>query len=485
MASINAVRKAVPVKTAEGANGFKGSNEQQLRRLAMCCLLWEDNFYLDGQHVATLIAELVHKTPLAKCAEIAIEAREQSKLRHLPLLIVREMARHPTLTKSPRVVSETLARVIQRPDELTEFLAIYWKDGKCPLSKQVKLGLAQAFQKFNEYQLGKYNRDKDIKLRDVLFLCHSKPADVAPWAEKWDKEGRRVLAQEIDDRTPISERADVRTRPDGFTPGEQLYAKLVDGTLATPDTWEVELSAGKDKRATFERLMAENKLGDLAFLRNLRNMRDAGVSEDTIQSYGDNRRWGRVLPFRFIAAAKVVMQFEPMLEPWMLKCLEEQPKLSGETAILVDVSGSMFGSKVSAKSDLERFDAGAALAILGRELCERVQVFSFSNHLVEVPPRRGFALRDALKNSQAHSGTYLGQALSQLKARHPDIERVIVLTDEQSADAVTAAFHKLYVINVASNQNGVASTGHVERISGWSESVFDYIQRKEQGREEV
>ena len=480
MSSLNAVRKPTPVFTAEGARGFKGNHEQQLRRLALCCMLWEDNFYIDGQKVADLIAALVHTMPMAKVAEIAIEAREQSKLRHLPLLLVRELARHPALTKSPRVVSETLARVIQRPDELTEFLSIYWKDGKCPLSKQVKLGLAQAFAKFNEYSLAKYNRKgKDVSLKDVLFLCHSKPADLAPWAEKWDKEARRVLAQEVEDQVPISERVDVRTRPDGFTPGELLYGKLIYDQLETPDTWEVELSAGKDKKETFTRLMTENKLGDLAFLRNLRNMVEAGVPVQDIWHYGENRRWGRVLPFRFIAAARVVPHFEPHLEQWMLRCLADQPKLAGTTALLIDVSGSMFGTRISAKSDLDRFDAAAALAILGRELCERARVYSFSSALVEVPPRRGFALRDALYNSQYHGGTRLGLALTRLQTVG-QFDRIIVLTDEQSADVIRVVDdQRIYVINVASAQNGVASQGRVERVSGWSEAVFDFIQRSE------
>jgi hypothetical protein len=71
------------------------------------------------------------------------------------LLLVREMARH----KSHRaLVAETLARVIQRADELAEFVAIYWKDGRVPLSGQVKKGLAAAFPKFDEYQLAKYDR---------------------------------------------------------------------------------------------------------------------------------------------------------------------------------------------------------------------------------------------------------------------------------------------------------------------------------------
>jgi len=49
-----------------------------------------------------------------------------------------------------------VARVIQRADELAEFVAIYWKDGRVPLSGQAKKGLAAVFPKFDEYQLAKY-----------------------------------------------------------------------------------------------------------------------------------------------------------------------------------------------------------------------------------------------------------------------------------------------------------------------------------------
>ena len=67
-----------------------------------------------------------------------------------------------------------MARVIQRADELAEFVALYWKDGKQPLSKQVKKGLAKAFTKFDAYQLAKYNNRKAIvKRRDELFLCRA------------------------------------------------------------------------------------------------------------------------------------------------------------------------------------------------------------------------------------------------------------------------------------------------------------------------
>ena len=75
--------------------------------------------------------------------------------------------------------------------------------------------------------------------------------------------------------------------------------------------------------------------------------------------------------------------------------------------------------------------------------------FEFSNDLVEVPSRRGFALRDAVKDSQPHGGTELGKAVGLLPAR----DRLIVITDEQSHDLVPQ--QKGYMINVASNKNGV------------------------------
>jgi hypothetical protein len=160
----------------------------------------------------------------------------------------------------------------------------------------------------------------------------------------------------------------------------------------------------------------------------------------------------------------------------MLKCLEGRSKLEGKTVLLIDVSGSM-NAAISSKSDLMRFDAENGLAILARELCESVAVYSFSNNLVRVPDRRGFALRDAISNSQSHSSTYLGQAVATINEKET-YDRIIVLTDEQSHDAVPNAKAKGYLINVAANKNGIGY-GSWTHIDGWSEAVFDYIGENE------
>jgi TROVE domain len=444
MARLNTLNLNFGPRTHEGAPARHISPELQLRRSVLACMLWESQFYEDGVEIAGRIAELVPKVAAEKVAALAVEAREQMKLRHAPLALVREMARHKT---HRALVSETLARVIQRADELAEFVAIYWKDGRVPLSGQVKKGLAAAFPNFDEYQLAKYDRGGPIKLRDVLFLCHAKPRDTAQ---------------------------------------EAVWKRLIWGRLTTPDTWEVVLSAaggdeasaqGTDKREAWERLLREQKLGALALLRNLRNMREAGVDEALVLAALREMSTARVLPFRFLAAARYAPQWEEPLEQPMLKCVAGTGKLSGKTIVLVDVSGSMV-APLSRRSEMLRTDAAYGLAVLLREIGEKVGVFSFSADLVEVPARRGFALRDAIDVSQQHGSTYLGKAVEKLN-QNEKYDRLIVITDEQAHDTVPGPKGKGYVINVASYKNGVGY-GKWMHIDGWSESVIEYIRALEQ-----
>jgi len=435
MARLNILNLNFGPRTHEGAAARHISPDLQLRRSVLACLLWESQFYEDGVEIAGRIAELVPKVPPEKVAALAIEGRERMKLRHVPLLLVREMARHNT---HRALVSETLPCIIQRADELAEFVAIYWKDGRVPLSGQVKKGLAAAFPKFDEYQLAKYDRGGPINLRDVLFLCHAKPRDQV--------------------------QADV-------------WKKLVSGSLSAPDTWEVALSSGADKREAWERLLREQKLGALALLRNLRNMREAGVDESLVVSALGSMSTARVLPFRFLAAARFAPQWEEALEKAMLKCVAETEKLPGKTIVLVDVSGSMT-APLSRRSEMQRTDAAYGLAVLLREIAEKAAVFSFSDDLVEVPARRGFALRDAIDASQRHNSTQLGKAVETLN-RNEKCDRLIVITDEQAHDRVPAPSGKGYLINVASYKNGVGY-GKWTHIDGWSEAVIEYIRALEQ-----
>jgi len=423
-----------PARTHEGAVAQRVNVKAELRRTVLTCLLWEDTFYEKGSDIAKRIAELVARSKPEDVAALAREARAQMQLRHAPLFLTRELARRKG---AGPLVADTLENVIQRADELGEFVALYWKEMKQPLSAGVKRGLARAFIKFDAYQLAKYDRDAVVTLRDVLFLCHAKPKD----AEQ-----------------------------------EAVWKKLDENTLEPPDTWEVALSAGKDKRENFERLLSEGKLGGLAVLRNVRLMLASGVDPKLIRERLE-KGVARALPFRFVTASRHAPKLEDALENAMLKGIAELAKLAGSTGLVVDVSGSMDGT-LAKKSETTRMDAAAGLAILLREKAETFCLATFSDACVELPARRGFALRDAIVGSQAHSGTYLKRALTKLseKPEWRTLDRLIVITDEQSHDGSLAAWTpKAYVVNVAPYKHGVSYGNGWTHIDGWSERVVDYI----------
>jgi hypothetical protein len=115
------------------------------------------------------------------------------------------------------------------------------------------------------------------------------------------------------------------------------------------------------------------------------------------------------------------------------------------------------------------------VAILLREIAEKVTIYTFSDSAKLVPSRRGMALRDAMEASQPHGGTYLGTAIRSIESDHPKgYDRLVVITDEQSHDNVPAPRGKGYVINVASNRNGVGY-GEWMHVDGWSEAVVEFI----------
>jgi hypothetical protein len=273
MARINVKERTPVLRTHEGAPAKRISPLFQLRRLVLTCMLWEDLFYVDGQTVAEQIEGAVKAVKPQEAADVALEARTIGNLRHAPLLVARVMAK---LESHREKVAAVLEKIIQRADELCEFLAIYRKGNKDKISAQVKKGLAKAFTKFDEYALAKYNRDGEFKLKDALFICHAKPKDedqAKLWkkliggycANCWEKESDHKPEPKVSKKS-AGKRKTRKTRKQADGPcGNYVPAKL-----AIPDTWETELSAGKDKKETFT---------DSLQKRSWEVLRSLGISE--------------------------------------------------------------------------------------------------------------------------------------------------------------------------------------------------------------
>lgn len=145
------------LRTHEGAPATPATPEQALRRSVMACLLWEKSFYESGEDIAERIATLARQVPAPVLARLAVEARSQMNLRHAPLLLLDALCE---TGRGTSLVSQTIAEVISRPDEIGEMIAVYWRNGRRPLSAQLKKGIARAFAKFDEYQLAKWGGNK-------------------------------------------------------------------------------------------------------------------------------------------------------------------------------------------------------------------------------------------------------------------------------------------------------------------------------------
>lgn len=428
------------VKTFQGGQAVTVNPYERLKRTVMACMLFEDNFYEDGMKCADRIIELAQQCTLAQVCDVARSAAQKYRLRHVPLQLIVEVLKKKEPNSS---ISELIYDICQRPDQMTDLLALYWRDGRRPLANQLKKGLAKAFTRFDEYQLSKYNRDNPIKLRDILFLTHAKPLDDAQ---------------------------------------AELWKRLVDNKLKIADTWETRLSSGADKKESFLELIQAHKMGKLAILRNLRNMKAAGIDKKII---GDElfRNIKEMLPFQYIAAAKEVPEWEDIIEGPMIMSSSLKPKLPGDTIVVVDVSGSM-SNNLSAKSTMRLIDAACGLAILIRECCPNVAVFSFSNQFIAIPPRHGFALRDAIIASQPSGGTYLAPLLNHINMKNPVYDRLIIITDEQVADDIPVMKRgKNYILNISTCQNGFGSKNQWTTISGFSEASVDFIRELELGND--
>lgn len=434
-----------------GALAAKQSNTALLRRAVLANLLWEDVAYMDGVKVAKEIQRLIPLCPAIDVYNIALEARTMQKLRHTPLFLAVEMCKYP---EHKMFVQDLLPQIITRADMLTDFLAIYWKDGKKPIANQAKKGLAKAFHNFNEYKFAKYDRDAAIKLRDVMFLCRPKPENQYE---------------------------------------QDLFKKVADRTLATPETWEVLLSTGKDKKESWTKLITEGKIGGLAMLRNIANMRRANVDKKVINEGLEKLKSSMLMPLDFLKAFRMNPEFGRQIEDAMINSYANLPKLKGKTLFIVDVSGSM-GARMSEKSDFTRYDAACAMAMLAANQCEDYEIvctagtdYTHTGAHKYIPyPQKGFGIfkqiRETNKNI-GHGGIFTRQCLEWCndKFKGQKFDRIIVFSDSQDCDLPERRIPKPfgtynYICDVSAHTKGVNYRGAwTAEISGFSEHFITFI----------
>jgi 60 kDa SS-A/Ro ribonucleoprotein len=496
----------------EDAPAFRPRKALQLYATVVTSTL-SDKFYESGAERIGRLRELIAANDPAFVARLAVYAREQMYLRSLPLVLAVELARRES---GSDLVSRTVNRVVQRADEITELLAYYEQaNGRGAgvkrlngLSKQVQKGLALAFNKFDEYQFAKYDRDASIKLRDALFLTHPKAKDEAQQA---------------------------------------LFNKIAARKLATPYTWETELSVlgqqpfdGPEARqaafaAKWTELIESGKLGYMALLRNLRNIIEAGVGPAAIatacRTLADPRQvaQARQLPFRFLAAYRELAGTTPQAlaaqkqgkklvpersgyVPALLDALEQAVRASvanvrgfdDETRVVIacDVSGSM-QRPLSAKSSIMAYDIGLMLGMLLQSKCRNVVAGMFGDVWKTLRLPAASVLQNVQefyrREGEVGYSTNGHLVVADLLKRRVVVDKVMIFTDCQlwvsngDQQGIAALWNeyrrrvapqaRLYLFDLAGygdtplrvEQNGVYL------VAGWSDKVFEVLDALERG----
>lgn len=305
-------------KTTNRAGGEAYDTSPELKMVSILLTSFaNDQFYRSATDTFKELKTLLKEVDPLFAAKSAIYARTEFGMRSISHVLAAELGPYAS---GSRWAKRFYDKIVYRPDDMIEIIS-YLKSQKQKLPHALIRGFAEAFQKFDAYQLAKYRAEnKDIKLVDVVNMVH-----------------------------PIA--------------NENISA-LVKGTLKSTETWEAKLTkAGQQsetkeqkkilKKEAWTELLESGRIGYMALLKNLRNIIEQApdMVNRACELLVEQRRIEKslVLPFRYTTAIKelykingsrqVVVALNHAAE---LACMNV-PDFPGKTVIAVDVSGSMVG----------------------------------------------------------------------------------------------------------------------------------------------
>lgn len=318
-----------------GYVAYEMSTKEHLVTTVLTTMFGEPKFYGTTDNNIVRLASALSK--------LACYARNVGNMRSISHVLTAVIAR-----EAHDYTRATIRNVVVRPDDITEIMSCYQGIYGKPFPNAIKREIADVLQKFDEFQIAKYNGgSKALKFRDILRITHPVP------------------------------------KTEGI---EALFKKILADELETPYTWEVELSTRGNTKEVWDELIFSGKVGYMALLRNLRNIVKCGANMEPVLarlSDPEQVRKSRQLPFRFYSAYRTLSN-ERLITPEIHKALEtaltvsidNMEQIPGRTLVAVDVSGSM-SSRISAKSDVRCCDIAALFGAMASRLCEDATVCYF------------------------------------------------------------------------------------------------------------
>ena len=335
--------KQVQTVNRDGFPAYQMSDKEHLVTAVLTTMFGEPKYYgSTDSDIVRLATDCAKRDPEFLC-NLAVYARNEFNMRSVSHVLTCVIAR-----EASEYTRKTVRNVIVRADDILEIMACYETMYGKPWPNALKREVAEQLQRFDEYQLAKYNGGKrSITFKDVLRITHPTPAN-----------------KEI----------------------EALFGKVLSDTLETPYTWETELSARGNTAEVWNELIASGKVGYMALLRNLRNIVKSGADiEPVLARIADPEQVAksRQLPFRFFSAYRTLENDRLMtpeihraLDAALTASVDNMETLAGRTLIAVDASGSM-GCLVSRNSTVRCRDIAALFGAMASRICEDATVCFF------------------------------------------------------------------------------------------------------------
>jgi len=381
-------------RTHEGGAAFVRDAASELFLLAATNMVQEDTFYERADERDRRYRELVHAVTASDPAFIAGADPDGGRVGLVQYLRQTMLMRSATVVMAAEYIAaggehgrSVIARALQRADEPAELVGYWLTNYGRNLPMPVKRGVADAVRRlYTERAALRYDGlSRQIRMADVIELVHPSPRDERQSALFKHLLDRRHHDDAVGDpaKLPMLAAAAVLEA----VPVDERRALLRErGPAALADagfSWERLsgwLPGGMDAEA-WESVIPS--MGVMALVRNLRNFDRAGISDASIEQVIakiteiDEVANARLFPYQVWAAYKHAPSdsWKRALGRTLEHTVANIPALDG-TLVLIDTSGSM-QSPVSRRSDMQRVEAAAVMAVATAKRASNVDVVIF------------------------------------------------------------------------------------------------------------
>lgn len=480
---------AIPEPTHQmvgGGIGYKLEDKLHLLTILNTYML-QDTYYKSATEFLAEFSELISKIALAD-PEFVAKAIVYSRCHASGLRTINQVASVLALpflsgTSYAKLLYSSFDKknkkggMIYRPDDMKAILDTYKTlGGKGVMPNSMKKAFKKAIEELDTYSLLKYKKD----IIDVANLVHPNPNNSNATVEV---DGEKIP-------TIIAIMRGAKVSADTWETGLSDVGQVVKEFDLSEEEKEQALKQGKN--AVFSDLLKENKLGYLAAIRNINNIVKNDSDGETTKmlanliSDSTKIRAAKIMPQQLAnaylygsTAVPVKDALEKAIEGAMANFKEA---ITGDVAIVLDVSGSMGGV---------RKEAAFITAILYQALGTS-DLYTFAHYADQVKPLYNDfkMLYETILRYFNGGGTNLQSALDYIRRSGKKYDRIIIISDSEANQGNCVNSYKqlitqinspkIYSIDLAGyGESSLPIQGKIRLYFGKTFTMFDDMIRDE------